>query len=347
MHHLAPAPAVGRLGQPAAPVADGAVEGLAGLLLVDHARLLVGVADLQQERAAVARVQRVGGADAPLGALHRHHRLQHQRQVGRPEHRSQLGDDRLVLGPGVVEAGLALEHEGHLAAHADHAPREPAAVGRVAVDGHEVLHLAHAVGRQEAGDEDVGVGEVELLGGVAVGRRRDPVVAALLGVEDGREHARRVEPLGAVPVDRAVGADQGDRVQVADDAVLLDRKVVRHASGAGGRAATARDCTRLPVRLGSSRRGLWHTHRGARPGAPGGVVQLVRTPACHAGGRGFESRRSRSSHPARRQSCRCSPGRPSTSTVSGPQSNCTSTADSSPSTQPSCPGATTTAAGAW
>ena len=73
--------------------------------------------------------------------------------------------------------------------------------------------------------------------------------AAAARVEDRAEEARRVEVRKAEPVDRAVEGDQGHRVQVADDAVVLDRRVAH---------ATA------PPPAGSPRRG------GSRPACASG-----------------------------------------------------------------------------
>jgi hypothetical protein len=49
----------------------------------------------------------------------------------------------------------------------------------------------------------------------------------MAGVEDRREHAGGIEPRAAIPVDRPVGADKRDSVQVADQAVLGDRQIAR------------------------------------------------------------------------------------------------------------------------
>ena len=73
--------------------------------------------------------------------------------------------------------------------------------------------------------EHVGVGPVELLALHALGGGADAEAAALAIVEERGEDARRVEARQAEPVDGAVGADERDRAQVADDAVVLDARI--------------------------------------------------------------------------------------------------------------------------
>src|SRR5437867_5055979 len=74
---------------------------------------------------------------------------------------------------------------------------------------------------QEARDEDVRVWQVHLPCADIVEARRDAKQAAPLVVEERGEDARRIDPRRAAPVDRAVGAHEGHRPQVADDAVLF------------------------------------------------------------------------------------------------------------------------------
>jgi hypothetical protein len=132
-----------------------------------------------------------------------------------------------MVGPRVVKARGHVYDEAHLPAHCEQPTDYAVAVCGLtdARRGHEVLHLAHAVGHQEASDEDVGVGQVELFGAPAVAVGRDAEHAASIGVEDRPKNAGRVKVRAAVPVDRPIGAHQGDGVQVADQTVLGDRQV--------------------------------------------------------------------------------------------------------------------------
>ena len=167
--------------------------------------------------AAVADLERDGGGQGerlPLGA----------------EEDAVLGRVRLVPAAAVLERRLDLDAHRHVAADGEDGSHEAALPHLArASDGHEVDHLGHALLGEEARDQDARVREVELAGLPALRRRREPVPPAARLVEDRAEYARAVEAIGAVPVDRALGADEGDRAQVADDPVLLDRQVVLHA----------------------------------------------------------------------------------------------------------------------
>ncbi len=129
----------------------------------------------------------------------------------------------------VVEARGDVDDELHLPTYREYSTDDAVPMRRPAGTRwrHEVLHLPDSLGHQEARDQDIGVGEVELLGAPGLARRRNAEQAPTVGVEDRPEDTRRVETRTAVPVDRPVGAYECDSVQVADQAVLGDREVPR------------------------------------------------------------------------------------------------------------------------
>jgi hypothetical protein len=128
-----------------------------------------------------------------------------------------------MAGAAVVEPRLQLHEELHLAARYPNLTDDPVAVGRPAFDHrHEVLHLADAIGSQETGDQDRGIREVQLLGDVVVGGRPDAEIAALFGVQQRAEYARRVEARAAEEVDRAIMRYQRSRLQITDQPLITD-----------------------------------------------------------------------------------------------------------------------------
>ena len=164
-----------------------------------------------------------------------------QGQGRREVHAEGTGDEaaprsgRLGLAalPAVVERRIAIQAERELAADPPDDPHDlvlllPLGPG-LQMDGHEVHDLADAFGREEPGDQDVRVGQVHLAAAEGVGGGGDPEGSSAGVVEDRAEDAGRVEMRKAEPVDRPVQGHQRDRVEVADDAVVLDGRIAHPA----------------------------------------------------------------------------------------------------------------------
>src|SRR5829696_2950632 len=129
-----------------------------------------------------------------------------------------------MVAAGVVEGWQAFDAEIHLPSYDPHVTDEPVTLARARHDRHEVKGLGKARSREVAGQEHVCIGQVKLLA-VGVIHRSQREMPALLVVEDGAEDARGVEGRQAQPVYGAVGTDQRRRVQVPDDAVVLDGQI--------------------------------------------------------------------------------------------------------------------------
>ena len=127
--------------------------------------------------------------------------------------------------------------EGRTASHAKRqrsprdfdAPNQLILPGRVARQAyrHEIYQFSDTVRREKAGDQYVGFRPIELFRRDAFPLGRDLEPASLLVVQDGGEHARRIEEGNAEPINGTVHADERRRPHVADDAVIFNG-LVRH-----------------------------------------------------------------------------------------------------------------------
>ncbi len=220
--HLAPAPAVGGGGDPGAPEAGRPLEQLPSSSCGTGWGGVSAALSSTTPNVSLARTTRLSRTSSPC-LLQAGGAVQREPQVTAGEDRALIGDLERVPLAGVVEAGRALQAEPHLAADAPHDAHDPVPIGRdrrVVGDGHEVDDLGDALFGHEARDQYRRVREVELLDDVPFVFGRDAEVAAAAVVQDAGEDGRGVEARAAVPVDGAVGRDQGGSLEVADQPML-------------------------------------------------------------------------------------------------------------------------------
>jgi hypothetical protein len=68
-----------------------------------------------------------------------------------------------MTGSGVIESRTAFQPEGQSPANHAHSPNQFIRHGPCPSDGHVILDFADAIGMEKSGDEDGGVGPIELF----------------------------------------------------------------------------------------------------------------------------------------------------------------------------------------
>lgn len=131
--------------------------------------------------------------------------------------------------------------------------------------GHPVEELSDAVGCREPGDDDRGVGVLELLARVRAAFGCRPEVAAAVVVEQCGEDAGRVESRGGEPVDDSPRGDQCGRLEVAHEPVVGDRGIPVHAP------CLPVESGPRPLTIRHSRPGCAAHVRAVRPGRLSGL----------------------------------------------------------------------------
>ena len=223
---LAPATLVARRGDPPQPVVDRLVEQLARVVLRVRPRLL---ALLEDERRALAVIEGEARADTRLRALERDGRRERQRQLGRGEDGAAVGDgdvrrsrarSRTAARPRRWKCSEPFTQRTRRIRRWRCVPCRRSSTGMKSTSSptpssdRKRVMSTFVSGTYSCFDV-----HWQRMGAI---RKKPPRSASRIDAE----HAGRVEAAGAVPVDRALGADERRGVQVADDAVLGDRQVV-------------------------------------------------------------------------------------------------------------------------
>ncbi len=157
LDHLPPPPLVARLAQPTVPVPHGGLEQPVGLAHLDGAW---GSVPGEQQVGPLAGVEVEAGDGGGAFDPKRHGGAQHQAPGGRDELGAHPIDDAdLVRRPGEVKGGIAAGLEVDPSPHRPRPSHDEVAVvtlGQALAPGHhEVHHLAHRIGAEEAGHEHV------------------------------------------------------------------------------------------------------------------------------------------------------------------------------------------------